>query len=449
MGHDVTIRDVGAALLRFWPLALGVFVLVMLAGAAAAFIPDERYESTATLLVEPSSDEPLGFGAAEAVQYLLPPLSERIESDSFREQLRPKLLFGLDRGDVTFSAENEPGTGILLVSAESTRPETAQLAATTAAGEIITDPVSDRIRASLLDPATPPESVQEGRRPAILLGSAVLGLIAAVFAAVAAQALRPRPSTADFVSRQFDLDVLGEIPYKGRLPAAAAGRLVNGAGPPEVVDAFQKLAVNIELLTEPNSVLAVTSWGEREGKTVVTAQLAWALATLGEEVSAIDCDLRNPALHSALGVELTPGMVDFTDPLRLDEITQSPPLETLKVIAAGRTERSHPAEAISEKLPAVLAPLDGRTVLIDTAPLFSPETTMITSQADAVILVVDSRKTEPQDVRNAIRELELSGANLLGVVLNRTRLSKRQRGSYYQAVRAPKRTRAVSGSARK
>jgi succinoglycan biosynthesis transport protein ExoP len=441
--RDVTIRDLGAALRRFWPLAVGVFAVVMVAGALAAFLPDERYESTATLLVEPAGKDPLSFGAAEAVQYLIPPLSERIESDSFREQLRPQLLFGLDRGDVTFKAENEPGTGILMVTAESTRPETAELAATTASSEIITDPVSDKISASLLNSATPAESVQGGRRAAILLGSAVLGAIAAVFAAVGAQALRPRPSTAEFVSRQFELDVLGEIPYKGRLPTAS-GRLLNGAGPPEVVDAFQKLAVNLELLTQPNSVLAVTSWAEREGKTVVTAQLAWALASLGQEVTAIDCDLRNPALHSALGVNLRPGLADYKGG-SIDEIVQSPQLGSLQVTAAGSIDRTHPAEAISEKLPAVLAPLEGRTVLIDTPPLFSPETTMIASQADAVILVVDARKTEPQDVRNAIRELELSGANLLGVVLNRTRLSKRQRGAYYQAVRSPKRASTVPG----
>jgi len=432
----VTIRDVGAALRRFWPLALVVFALVMAIGLAAAFIPDERYKSTATLLVEPAGENTFSFGAAEAVQYLIPPLTERIESDSFREELRPKLLFGLDRGDVQFSAENEPGTGILLVSGESTRPETAELAATTAASEIITDPVSDKISASLLNAATSPESVQGGRRAAILLGSAVLGGILAVFAAVAAQALRPRPSTADFVSRRFDLDVLGEIPYKGRLPSTA-GRLRNGSGPPEVVDAFQKLAVNLELLTKPNPVLAVTSWSEREGKTVVTAQLAWALGSLGQEVTAVDCDLRNPALHSALGVELRPGLADFNG--KLGDVTQSPPLGALQVIPAGGVDRTHPAEVIGEKLPAVLAPLDGRTVLIDTPPLFSPETTMIASQADAVILVVDARKSEPQDLRNAIRELELSGANLLGVVLNRTRLSKRQRGAYYQAVRSSKR----------
>jgi capsular exopolysaccharide synthesis family protein len=210
-----------------------------------------------------------------------------------------------------------------------------------------------------------------------------------------------------------------------------------------VMEASEKLAVNVEILTGESPTLAVTFWAQGEGKTATTAQLAWALATLGHSVTAVDCDLRKPALHRVLDVDPDVGVVDLVDDAPWRTVRQRTPLKTLDVIAAGLAKERHPAEIIGPAVERIVTELSRRTVLIDTPPLFSAETSLIATRVDGVILVVDARGTQPLELRDALRDLELSNAKILGVVLNRARATPRRRGTYrYYARSARSRARA-------
>jgi Mrp family chromosome partitioning ATPase len=425
----MTLDDLGAALRRFWPLALSIFGAILLIGLLAAFIPSERYRSQATVLLEP--DAPDALAIAQAVEFVTPPVIEEVGSTAFADQIDQEL--GTPSASFQLSASNEPGTGILFVRAESTDPRITQDAANAAAQQVVEDPVSDLVTASVLSPAEAPASISGQRRAVLVFGSGVLGLIAAVLAAVGAQALRPRPSGGAFITDRYGVEVLGEIPFRRSLPKAA--EISNGTGPPEVVEAFQKLAVNIELMAPSNPVIAITSWGQGEGKTMVTAQLARALALLKHEVTVIDCDLRRPTLHTHLGVGVSPGVAERA--ARGDRSVRQPTIyPSLDVIAAGEARVEHPAKTIAEVLPSILGELGDRIVLVDTPPLFGAETSMIATRADSVVLVVDARRSQPRDVRSALRDLELSNARVLGAVLNGTRRHGRRRGlAYYERSR--------------
>ncbi len=219
-------------------------------------------------------------------------------------------------------------------------------AARAAAREITAHPLSRAVEAETISPATAPASVSSRQRAVILLGSGVLGLIAAVFAAVGAQAMRPRPSSATSVSERFGLDVIGEIPQRRKLQGTAAER-VNGSGAQELLEAFQKLAVNLEILVRTNSMIAVTSWHEGEGKTLTTCQLAWALASLGEPVTVVDFDLRRPSVHRQFGLKAGPGVTEIAAGRPVDKMRQRTPVETLDVIAAGSATLGHPTAIVA------------------------------------------------------------------------------------------------------
>jgi Mrp family chromosome partitioning ATPase len=53
---------------------------------------------------------------------------------------------------------------------------------------------------------------------------------------------------------------------------------------------------------------------------------------------------------------------------------------------------------------------------------------IIATQADAVVLVLDSERTRKDSIRKAVRNLEAVGANVLGTVMNKAR--KAETGSY-------------------
>jgi tyrosine-protein kinase len=437
----MTLEDLGAALRRFWPLAVGVFATVLLIGTLVALLPAPKYRSTVTILIQPEAQDDL-LAISSAAEFLTPPVIQRVDSEEFESVVRNQLPADDENASLELSAEAEPGTAIVFVRADSTERGVAERAASVAGTELNQNPVSEAVTNSILNPASSATSIASTRRAVILIGSAVFGLIAAILAAVAARSLRPRSSSADFVTERFGLPVLGEIPARRRMPITTA-ELFDGSGAPEVMEAAEKLAVNVEILTGESPTLAVTSWAQGEGKTATTAQLAWALASLGHSVTAVDCDLRKPALHQVLGVKPDVGVVDLVDDAPWRAVRQRTALKTLDVIAAGQTKDRHPAEIIGPAVERIVTELSRRTVVIDTPPLFGAETSLIATRVDGVILVVDARGTQPLELRDALRDLELSNAKILGVVLNRARKVPRRRGTYrYYAHTARSRVRA-------
>lgn len=426
----MTIRELGTALRRFWPLSLGVFLVIAILGAVAAFIPADRYRSTEALLLEPrDSAAALQFGAQ--LDVLAPPVIQQVGSDEFQATVAAQVPEA--SAPIELSADNEPGTGIVFIHAESTDAGATQPAAEAAADQVRGNPPTNLIDISVLTPATKAAAVSGGRRAVLLFGSLALGLIAAVFAAACAQWLRPRPSSAAYIRDRYGIQVIGEVPQRRRLRTSV--QLSNGTASQEIFESFQKLAVNLEILTRPNSVLATTSWAQGEGKTVVTTQLGWALASLQHEVTVIDCDMRRPTVHEQLGTNLHPGVAEIADGESVSAARQQTAMANLEVIPAGAAGWNHPSKVIADALPIILEELEDRFVLIDTPPLFGAETSLIATRVDGVLLVVDARRTHPHELRDALRDLELSHSKVLGAILNRAWRPARRRGSeyYYRA----------------
>lgn len=413
-------RDLVGTLKRFRLLAAGVFLLVVALGAAAAFLPVERYRASATLLVEPATED-VDFADVEAVRFLLPALAERVDTSAFHATVRRSVPAVYEEEDIALSASIEQGTGLVRLTAEGVDPRAADSWADVAAGELIRQRVSQRIQISVLDPADVPTSPSSPRKVPILLGSTLLGAILAVFAALAANAFRREIQDSEELRDRFGLEILAEIPQTRRFPGSAR-ELFNGAGDPRVVEAFQRLRTNLGIVSgRENLAITVTSCGSGEGKSTVTANLAWVLATLGPNVVAIDCDLRRPALHNYLGVELEHGIGNVRNGLDPVHLAQRTPLPSLSVISAGTTDR-HPTEVLYTTLPRLLEAYEGSIVLVDTPPMLGvAESTLIATMTRAVLLVVDGRQTARDDLEQVLDDLRRANVRVLGAVINRGR----------------------------
>ena len=411
-------RDLVRTLKRFRLLAAGVFAAVLTLGIAAAFLPTEQYRASSTLLVEPSGDD-VDFSDVEAVRFLLPALAERVDTSAFRGRVEQVVSPAYRDEDVSLSATIEQGTGLVELTAEGPNPRAVEAWANVGARTLIEQRVSRRIQISVLDPADLPTSPSSPRKVPILLGSALLGLILAVFAALAANALRREIQDTEELRDRFGLEVLAEIPQSRRFPDTAP-ELFNGHGDPRVIEAFQRLRTNLGIVSErENIAITVTSCGASEGKSTVTANLAWVLASLGPDVVAIDCDLRRPALHNYLGVSLESGLGNWRnggDPAKLAQPTL---LRSLKVISAGTTDR-HPTEVLYSTLPKLLETFEGKTVLVDTPPMLGvAESTLIATMTKAVLLVIDARQTARADLEQVLDDLRRANVRVLGAVVNR------------------------------
>ncbi len=427
----MTLIDLTAALRRFKWLALSIFALITTIGLAAAFLPSSRYESEVVVLAQfTEGNGEIIFGPAEVAQVLVPPVIQRVESESFADAVEDQLPEQVEDADIEFTAESEPGTAVVEIKSRSTDADAVRPAAESASDQLEADPVSDQLEISAVNPPTPPESLAAKRNLPIVLGSITLGGILAVFAALAAHTIRRRLAGAALIRDRFGLTVLTEVPAERFIPTTPA--LFETGLPPEVLEAYQRLQANFEVLAPEPMVVAIVSWDAEEGKTSVTANLAWALASMGRSVLAIDCDLRHSELDLALNVNQAPGVAEVARSTLPKTVRQRTKLPALQVITAGNAH-GHPAAPLAKALPDLLA--DRRrteTVLIDTAPMLAAEVTFIASQVDAVIVVIDMKRRSPSEIEEMLEDLSVIDVNVFGVVLNRvTNQAGRRRSRHY------------------
>lgn len=428
---------------RRWALALAAFLVVLALGAAAAFLPAERYTGTSTLLVQPLQGT-ADFGQVQLVEFLIPSLTRQVESEPFRETVDRSLPPSAQSVDYTVTAGREPGTGILEISIESTqRAAVATIANRYAETLVENHAATETLAISVIAPAVDPSSPSAPAKTIILLGAGALGLLAAVFVPLAEHALRRRLGDAEEIRRRFGTSTLGELP---RLPRKSRGQTINqivsNSSDPAVIEAFHRLRTNVELslLGDEPPAVAVISLHTGEGKSIVAAALGTLLAGAGNRITLIDADLRRPTLHQYLGEPFGAGLAGASRSARTPGGTAAMvPTSTrnLDFVPAGLPDR-HPAEVITMALPPLLNDLQRarRMVLVDCPPLNGvAESNIIAAMTGAIVLVVDARRYDERALEEALYQLHEAKVRVLGVVINRVKLSRAQRqmSEYYSA----------------
>jgi capsular exopolysaccharide synthesis family protein len=189
------------------------------------------------------------------------------------------------------------------------------------------------------------------------------------------------------------------------------------------VEQFRTLRARIDSLAaqHPLRVIALTSSVAGEGKTVAAVNFALVNAmSVGRRVLLVDCDLRNPKVHSALSLSPEVGLAEvLSDRASLAEAVTKLDGTNLEVLAV-RGQPANPAELLaSERMKALIAEAAGSydRVILDTPPVLAvPDAKSVSDLADAILLVVQAGSTAASDVAAALDMLERR--RVLGVVLN-------------------------------
>jgi capsular exopolysaccharide synthesis family protein len=433
----VELRQLLSAIRRFWLLASAIFLVALLLGIAAAMAPQSRYVATATLIATPSSKQ-IDYTSVTAIQFLLPGVTAQVGTDTFAREVRSHVS-AHDWSGVRLAANTVAGTSVLRVQANSPSASSAAVVANVAAANLISRPLSTLITLKLIDPARPPSAAASPNRKLIVFAALVIGLIAALLAAIGADSFLPRVRSSHEIRRRFGLEVLAEIPYVRPFPRTAAQLFDPVRGRTELAEAFRRLHTNFEIATGERPVVAVASCTAGEGKSAVTANLAWTLASMGRNVLAVDADLRRATLHEYFGAYPGTGLAEV--PLGADVAGLAHPSELpmLRFISAGHASLP-PASILHTVLPDILAAYDDALILVDMPPvLATAEAVLVATMTKAVILVVDARHGDPEELEQVIHDLRRTGTDVLGVVLNRAKLKRSRRtDAYYRTALAPR-----------
>ncbi len=196
--------------------------------------------------------------------------------------------------------------------------------------------------------------------------------------------------------------------------------LIKDFNSPEA-DAIIRLQANIEFasLDKKINCFAVTSAQEAEGKTTTTCNLALVYAEKGLKVCIVDLDLRQPAIHKALGCKNQLGLVDYVKgDCDIDDIVQH--VDAIDVITPG-SHTPFPTKFIQSKKTAdLIKELRGKYdyVLIDTPPvLVLSDAYLIGQEVDGFLIVCSQHISKKKDVVAACRSLEEKRMNIIGVTM--------------------------------
>jgi len=173
----------------------------------------------------------------------------------------------------------------------------------------------------------------------------------------------------------------------------------------------------------PPKVILITSALPEEGKTTTSVNSAIVLAQKGTRVLLIDADLRRPSIHKTLGMGPKIGLSNvLTGNATLQQaIIPSTILPDLFILPAG-TPPPNPAELLaSNKMKNVLEELRKQYdhIVIDTPPTLSvTDAVVMSTSADAVVLVIRSGHTTKPALRRARDILLQVNARVCGVLVN-------------------------------
>ena len=190
-----------------------------------------------------------------------------------------------------------------------------------------------------------------------------------------------------------------------------------------VAEQFRTLRARLDSLAaeRPMRTIAITSALPGEGKTTASINLALVSAmAVGRRVLLIDCDLRRPKVHTALGLRPEVGLAEvLTDQATAERAickVEGSPLEVLPV----RGAPSNPAELLSSGRMRTLLEELSRTydmVILDTPPTLAlPDAKILSEMVDGMVLIVRADETPEEDVEAAMDLLDRR--RVLGVVLN-------------------------------
>ena len=204
-------------------------------------------------------------------------------------------------------------------------------------------------------------------------------------------------------------------------------RLFSLEDPKSIVsEAFRTLRTNIQYANIDKDIKAitVTSPSQREGKSTVSANLAFSLAESGKKTLIVDCDMRKPRLHKLFGVTNLDGLTRYL----MGEIEGEEGFKKVKgvtgldILTSGPVP-PNPAELLgSNRMKDFLKGLEESYdyIILDSPPIgLVTDSAILSTISDGTILVLEVGQTQTEVAVHATELLQQVNAKILGVVLNK------------------------------
>jgi tyrosine-protein kinase Etk/Wzc len=319
---------------------------------------------------------------------------------------------------------------------------------------------ADRVQSAfIVTPAMKPSSPIKPNRTMNIAVGVFIGIFLGFLFAIIVENLDTSIGTIEDVEKYLGVPVLGIVPHiepeirdrkslfsfkeQGSKAESARSKLIiYQTMKSPFVEAYHTLRTNLAFAvprTGTGKVIAFSSAGIGEGKTLTASNFAIAAAQSGIKTLLVETDLRLPAVHRIFGIKRDPGFSDcligtrkWTDVMRgttdflmsavsMDKILQSPGIENLRVITSGPIPPNPVDLFNSLELKKIFSEMTRQfeLVVLDCPPILLFADALITgTNTSGVIIVYRVGKMARGALKRAKDQLTNVKIPVLGVIVN-------------------------------
>ncbi len=269
----------------------------------------------------------------------------------------------------------------------------------------------------VVDQATVPGSPAENRGPRYLFMASLAGLGLGIAGALMFDRLDRRVRFPEQITERLGMPVLGMIPQLQSGPGAGSQAAL------EVLESFR--AIRSQLVrggTGHSTVILVTSPAPRDGKSLVSANLAISFASSGMRTLLMDADTRRGNAERLFNLASSPGLSDVLhERASAVEVQQVTEVEGLHFVAHGSL-RGFDAELLDSHgmddfLNELRATYD--VIVVDGPPLMAGVDAMVLGErSDKVVMVIRAGVTDQAMARARLEAVGNFDFPVVGAVLN-------------------------------
>lgn len=274
----------------------------------------------------------------------------------------------------------------------------------------------------ILEPASFPDKPEQPNVARILLASGLTFMVVLMGFPLLWETVDTRLKTFAEIESFVGKPVMGHIQAIRGLDKKTAFKQMEHVG---VVEAFRGIFAELTLQEDDAPIrIMVSSTAPGEGKSFVSANLAFTCARHGLKTVLVDADLRRSSLHKSFDLKNTMGLKTWfnADPKEFKNLGLTQVAPELDLLPAGGSSTNSTELIRSQQFRELLDELKERydAVIIDTPPVGPcPDALLIARSVDHTLFVARQKANSRHKIRSAVHKLEQTSAPVIGLVLNR------------------------------
>lgn len=449
------VQEYMRILRRNWIFVTALTLLGILAGGALSILTHPTYTAETQLFVATQSSGSVtelqqgnSFSQARVQSYVktvasplvLQPAIDSLGIDTSAAELAERVTASTDLNTVLINIAVSDGSPV----------QAAAIAQAVAASLIDTVDTLEKpksggaspVSLSVTKPAVAPLAASGPNTRLNLAVGAFAGLVVGCAGALLRSRLDTRVRGESDLRHVTDVPVLGGIAFDQ--DATKKPLLTQAAFQSPRAESFRQLRTNLQFanVSAHAKTVLVTSSIPGEGKSTTATNLAIALAQSGQSVCLVDADLRRPMVNEYLGLDgnvgLTTALLGTADVL---DVVQSWGEDSLFVVTSGMIP-PNPSELLgSQEMVSIIERLEQSfdAVVVDAPPLIPvTDAAVLAQHVGGVIMVAGVHTVRRQEIDRSLNALQLVGAAVLGLVLNRVPIKGADSYAYsYMSYAAP------------